>query len=44
MSVVISDGRSGVSPNDSYVRPHRSSRATHTHGAKVQSTPVPATS
>ena len=35
---------SGFSPNDSYVRPHRSLRATHRHGAKSQSMPVPETS
>ncbi len=40
----IDAGRSGVSPNDSYVRPHRSSRATHRQGAKFQSIPVPDTS
>jgi hypothetical protein len=41
---VIAVGISACSPNDSYVRPHRSLRATHRQGAKVQSMPVPATS
>ena len=40
-SVVIIAGSSGTSPNDSYVRPQRSSRTTHTQGAKSQSAPVP---
>ena len=35
---------SGVSPNDSFSRPQRSSRATATIGAKVKSRPTPAIS
>ena len=34
-TVVIDEARSGVSPNDSYVRPHRSLRATQRQGAEV---------
>src|SRR4051794_34492475 len=40
----MDEASSGVSPKDSYVRPHRSLRATHRQGAKSQSTPVPETS
>jgi hypothetical protein len=44
MMVAIEETRSGVSPNDSYVRPQRSLRATQRQGAKSQSMPVPDTS
>src|SRR5919199_1076106 len=44
MMLVIDCAIDGSSPKLSYVRPHRSLRATHRHGANVQSMPVPATS
>ena len=40
ISVSISSTRRGSSPNDSYVRPQRSSRATQRHGANAHCGPV----
>jgi hypothetical protein len=40
----MNEASSTVSPNASYVRPHRSSRATATTGAKGKSAPTPADS
>ena len=44
MIVSIWETSAGSSPKLSYVRPHRSSRATQTHGPKLHGMPVARTS